>query len=245
MKKLFLLLLLTISQVSFAQDSTSCSSNCSTSSTNTSFSIFSRNIWRGINWGNSSPVVQANLSYSYKNFEIGTFGTMTLTGTKDGWGNWIENYITYKKDKFSITVDDYYFFGQDSLTNYLSYSKTSGHLIEVRPKLSFEKVTITLSNCVYPFEKALYTEIEWFFRKDLSLMVSGITGKSTLNFNDRGGINTIGVSGYRDIIIKDTKLSVKSSIIFNPLYKSISRDAGVRYTGIGYNPVNWTIGIGL
>ena len=243
MKKIALFFFLTLSIAVSAQDSLK-------NTVNTTFTLASKNVWRGVNYGDNAPSLQGNLSYNIKNaIEIGAFGTVTTNGTKKGYGNWLELYTTFKIDKWSLTLDDYYFFSYDSLNDYFDYSEnTTQHLVEARLKYTSDKFTIYGSYNVFAnrdAEKALYFEAEYFLRKDLSLIVGYLTGASWLNFHDKGGVTVAGISGSRDIVITDKfKIPVKTSLLFNPNYENIAKDSnGNVLKGLGTNPVNFVIAL--
>lgn len=243
MKKILFIALLLVSTFATAQDSLK-------NTINTTFTIASRNVWRGVNYGDNAPSLQGNLSYNIKDaIEIGAFGTVTTNGTKNGYGNWLELYTTFKIDKWSFTIDDYYFFSYDSLNDYLDYAEASTqHLIEARIKYTSNKFSIFGSYNVYANKtaaKAFYFEAEYFLRKDLSLIVGYLTGASSLNFHDGGGFTVAGISGTRDIEITNKfKIPVKTSLLFNPNYKNIAQDgSGNVLRGLGTNPVNFVIAL--
>lgn len=213
-------------------------------SLNTEISISTRNVWRGVNYGNNSPSVGGSLGLNYKDvFEIGAFGTATLGGTKSGYGNWLELYATYTHNNWSLTLDDYYFFSYDSLNDYLNWSSTNTqHLLEARLKYDHEKFNIVASYNIYASKnaaKAFYFEAEYFIIPELSLLFGALTGESWLNCHDAGGITAIGVAGYRDIdLTKTFTVPLKTLLVFNPNYKNISQ-----YEGLGRNPVNFLLTI--
>ncbi len=243
MKKIAILLLSTLAFAASAQDSLK-------NTINTTFILASKNVWRGVNYGDNAPSLQGNLSYNIKNaIEIGAFGTVTTNGTKSGYGNWMELYTTFKIDNWSLTFDDYYFFSYDSLNDYFDYSEaTTQHFVEARIKYATSRFSILGSYNLYAnkdAEKAFYFEAEYFLRKDLSVIVGYLTGASWLNFHDKGGMTVAGISGSRDIVITDKfKIPVKTSLLFNPNYKNIAQDAnGNVLKGLGTNPVNFVIAL--
>ena len=213
---------------------------------NTDFTLASKNVWRGINYGNNAPSLQGNLSLRSDVMEFGAMGTVTTNGTKSGYGNWLELYSSYTYKRWSLTIDDYYFFSYDSLNDYLTWNyNTTQHLVEARLKYAVDKrFSIFASYNIYAnryASKALYLEGEYFLRKDLSLLVSYLTGKSSLNFYDKGRITMIGIAGTRLIPITSTfALPIKVSLIVNPNYKGIAH-----YEGLGRNPVNFVIATSL
>lgn len=211
-------------------------------SLNTDVSISTRNVWRGVNYGNS-PSVQGNLSYAKNIFEVGTCGTMTMNGNKTGFGNWLELYSTIKYKNFSITVDDYFFFNAvDSSNNYLDWNqKKTQHIVEGRLKYDSKKfdafVSYVLYSNKYDSTKAIYFEGEYEICKNFSAFVSFVTGQSSLNFYDKGGVTGIGLIGKRQIKINNNfSIPLKTTLGVNPNYKNISK-----YPDLGYNPVYFVI----
>lgn len=205
---------------------------------NTEITISTRNIWRGLDYG-SSPSLQGTLALTHDNFEIGTWGTTTLNGSKAGYGTWVELFATAKYKNFSVTLDDYFFFNaDDSLNNYFDWrSEKTQHFIEARLKFDSDKIDLMAGYAFYKNKfddtKGLYVEAEYSPFKNLSFVVGGLTSSSWLSFYDDGGITTIGVSGKRPIQITDNfSLMLKTSLIFNPSY-----DKSVEAPGVGTNPV--------
>ncbi len=205
---------------------------------NTEVSIATRNIWRGLDYG-SSPSIQGTLALTHDSFEIGTYGTTTLNGSKEGYGTWVELYATAKYKRFALTIDDYFFFNSaDSLNNYFDWSKgKTQHFIEARLKFDSEKLDLMAGYAFYKNKgddtKGLYLEAEYSPFKNLSFVVGGLTSSSWLSFYDAGGITTVGVSGKRSVTVTDNfSMWLKSSLIFNPSY-----DKSVEAPGVGTNPV--------
>lgn len=250
MKRIYLFVILLLCSIgAFAQDSTK------VVSINTAFTISSKNVWRGVNYGNNTPSLQGTLALNVANvFEIGACGTTTINGDKKGYGQWMELYASYTIDRWSLVLDDYYFFSYDSLNDYFNWSETSTqHLLEARLKYNIDKkFSIMASYNIYAMDgaaKAFYFEAEYFIRPDLSFTFGAVTDASWLNYYDKGGITTIGVNGTRDInVTKTFKIPVKASLIFNPNYKNIATWDGSGYVNPGYdylgrNPVNFVIAL--
>ncbi len=207
-------------------------------SLNTEVSLASRNIWRGLDYG-SSPSVQGTLSLSKGAFEIGTYGTTTLNGSKEGYGTWVELFVTAKYKQFSLTLDDYFFFNSaDSLNNYFEWNRNSTqHLIESRLKWDTEKIDITAGYAFYRNKlddtNGIYLEAEYSPFQNFSVVVGGLTDGSFLSFYNRGGITTIGIVGKRTIQVSDAfSFQVKTSLIFNPSYNK-----SIEAPGVGTNPI--------
>ena len=223
-------------------------------SLNTEVTIASRNVWRGVNYGNNLPTIQGTLGVIYKSIEVGAFGTVTVNGDRKGFGNWMELYSTYTlSNRWSVTLDDYYFFSYDSLNDYFNWNpKNTQHLIEARVKYNVDKKFWILGS--YNFyagdgsQKAFYFEGEYFLTKELSLLLGALTGPSTLNFYAKGGVTTVGLSATRQLkMTKNLSVPLKTRLIFNPNYKNIATYTGAGcdpgYNGLGRNPVNFVISV--
>lgn len=247
-KTIYTLLLCSIAAIIHAQDSTKAVS------VNTDFTIASKNVWRGVSYGNNAPMLQGLLALNVKDaIEIGVCGTGTINGDRKGYGNWLELYTTFTIDQWSLTIDDYYFFSYDSLNDYFDYDQnTTQHLIEAKLKYSIDKFSVYASYNIYANKdaaKAWYFEAEYFVRDDLSILFGAVTGASWLNYYDAGGITTIGVAGSRDIkVTKLFSIPVKASLIANPNYKNIAQWDGSGYVnpgydGLGRNPVNFVVAL--
>lgn len=224
---------------------------------NTDLIIATKNIWRGVNYGNNAPMVQGTLGVVFKEkFEVGACGTATLNGDKRGFGNWMELYAQYSWHHWTVTLDDYYFFSYDSLNDYFNWNNSSTqHLLEARLKYSVEnRFSAMVGYNIYANQtasKALYFETEYNVFKDFSLLFGFVTGTSSLNFYSSGGITTVGVSGKREIkISKKFSMPLKAQLIVNPNYQNITTWDGSGYVDPGYdylgrNPINFVISITL
>lgn len=230
------------SQLSFGQTD-SLKTDTSKVTINTDITLSTRNVWRGASYGNA-PSIQGTLSVVGKYFEVGTWGTTTLNGQMGGFGTWIENYATAKIGYFSLTLDDYFFFfPQDSLNNYLDYSPNkTNHLVEARIKYANPKFSIMAGYTVYSNSlnktKGIYVEAEYFIRKDISIIASGVTDASWLNFYDKGGVTCIGLVGRRVIDAGKLSVPVKAQLLVNPNYKNISN-----YPNLGKSPAYFVVSV--
>lgn len=239
MKKLILPVLILLSYFVSAQDSTK---HLIVSSA----TISSKNFWRGNVYGNNTPTISGTLGLHLNNgLEIGATGTSPLNGNRDGYGIWMENYISKTVDKFTLTFDDYYFFNAyDSLNDYFNYSKgNTQHLVEARLKYAVDRFNVTASYVVYAAKgsvNSLYLEGEYFLVPSLlSLSVGGVFGQSYLNFYDKGGVTHVGFTGYRDIKITESfAIPFKVSLFTSPNYKNASR-----YPAFSQNPINLVVGV--
>jgi hypothetical protein len=202
--------------------------------------LYSRYVWRGVSFGNS-PSVQGLLSYSLGNFEVGSYGAVTLTGNRQGYGNTIEVYAKYKYKNFSLTINDYFFFEAfDSLNSYFRYDgERTTHFVEAILKYEGKKVGFTAG---YNFltrrsdlTRALYLEANYRPHPDVVLFAGYVSDASFLNFQDRGGLTNLGIRGTRRIPITDRfALPVQMSVIVNPNYRNVARVPDVSAHAINF-----------
>jgi hypothetical protein len=245
-------LLLTAISVAFIQgisqnDSASCLKKFRESiNPNGELTLASRNVWRGASYGNA-PSVSGYFEIGNEWFAIGSYAVATLNGNKFGYGNWIENYATFKYKRFSLTADDYFFFNaDDSLNPYFDYSeKTTQHFIEAQLEYDGEWLDVMMAKTFYSANydttSGVYVEAVADVGKGLSVVCAYITGPNMVSFYDRPGFTCVGASYLKRIKISDTfELPVKASLMFNPNYKNV-------YTtpSLGNNPVYFVVSITL
>lgn len=241
MKIFFPLILVFSCIITFAQDTTK------TVKVVTNFTLSSRNVWRGTNYGNNAPSLASTLGLNIKDaIEIGATATVTTNGTKAGYGNWMELYsIFHWGEKISLIIDDYYFFNKyDTMNNYLDWSKEkTQHLIEAKLKYAIaKKINIAASYNIYAATgtpKAWFFEAEYFLKPNLSIIASYVAGASALNFYTASGVTTVGFVGYRDIVVtKKLTIPTRATILVNPNYQNIAH-----YDGLGRNPIQFVISL--
>ena len=93
--------------------------------------LVSRYIWRGAQYGGSSPNIQPNIALNIGNFQIGNWSSYSLGGN-----NFVQEFdfflsYTFCKEMFSITLTDYYFPDDTANYNYYDYKNTeTGHVLE-------------------------------------------------------------------------------------------------------------------
>jgi len=213
--------------------------------------LSSRNIWRGIDFGNYSPCVFGLVGITYKKLEIGAYGITSLTGTNIGYGNTFNVYSALKFKYISFYIEDYYFNGDISniQTDYLDWNNT--HFLENRIKIEHKGFHLiggyTLAggkfyNITSPFNntQAVYLEVGYKL-KHWSLSIGGITGPSALNFHDKEGITNI-LLKHKSEIQKLGNLPVEIGMCYNPNYNNIAPKGIPRY-GYGNNAFNFLITI--
>lgn len=201
--------------------------------------LASRGYWRGITFG-ESPSVQGLLSVSRYGFELGTYGGVTTNGNRVGYGNWIENYLTYKYKNVSLTVDDYFFSSDvDSLSDFFNYTeKSTKHYVEARLKYEYKRIQLMAGYTIYSATAdtttGLYSEVIFDAGKGTSIFAGYLTAPSMLNFTDKEGFTNIGISYKRSIkMSNELQPVIKTTLAFNPNYNAIPQ-----LPGLGRNAVN-------
>jgi hypothetical protein len=239
MKKLFLILIVLTMCINSNAQTTTDTTKKSKFEVNTELTFATRNYCRGVSFG-ESPSIQGLLSVSRYGFELGTYGGVTTTGNKVGYGNWVESFLTYKHKNLSVTADDYFFFSEvDSNNNFFDYDhKTTHHYVELRVKYEYERIQLLAGYTIYSITEdvnpGIYAEATMNVGKGTSVFVGYITDHSMLNFMDAGGFNNVGVFNKRKIkISEDYQPVVKTTLAFNPSYQSITK-----LPGIGISPVS-------
>jgi len=93
--------------------------------------LVSRYIWRGAQYGGSSPNIQPNIALNLGNFQIGNWSSYSLGGN-----NFVQEFdfyagYTFLDDMFTVMVTDYYFPDDTVDYNFYNYKKTqTGHVLE-------------------------------------------------------------------------------------------------------------------
>lgn len=223
--------ILLLSFASFGQDSLT---------TNVSADIYSRYVWRGLDYG-SSPSIQPTLSLSKKNFEIGYWGAISTLGTY----NEVDLYLKYTLKGFYIVATDYFFpvnsIPATKTERYFNYEdKTTGHIFEgIIGWKGSEKFPLYIfaGTSFYGADKdtsgdnrySTYAEAGYSFKiKDKSLDVFvGFTPTEGLYGNSIGVVN-LGLTGTKKIKINsDFELPAKVSLVFNPQTEGINLIFGI------------------
>lgn len=188
--------------------------------------LFSRYVWRGVNFG-ASPSIQGQLAYTASGFTAGCFIAKSLNGNAEGFSNTSNIFVSYKYKGVSITLDDYFFYDEDNLDRYLDWSDTTLHFIETRLRYDGERYYCFVGYNVYGAEDinkdAAYIEVGYKFPKHgLSLFAGYLTGKSDLNFSTEAGFTNVGVTKEKKLQLNDRySLPLTGSLIVNPNYKNI------------------------
>jgi len=202
----------------------------SSSALNTGVDLYSRYIWRGLDFG-SAPSIQPTLEYAHKSgLKIGYWGAFNTTGTY----NEIDLYAGYDIAGFSVLFTDYFIpvSGVPSLKpeRYFNYdNNNTGHLFEA--SLSWggtENFPLTLlaGAFVYGCDKnsdgdqnySVYAEAAYTFKTkvgDIQPFI-GFTPYDGLYGNTLGVVNA-GITAGKTINVTDKfDIPITVSLISNP-----------------------------
>lgn len=227
MKKLvtlFLAVLLTAS--AFAQDEKGIHS---------SLSLTSQHWNRGVAFS-VAPAFDANVNYKFCDwFTMGSEASIALNAT-EGFGNNLNTYMTFTKDKLSLTVKDYYYAGVSN--DYWDYGKNTSHFVEASVKYKNDEVYGLVAYTAYQNDASdangIYFEAGYKIKENLEVTAGYVTDASGVNLRTDAGITHIGLNTSRDLKISDSWTSkVKTGLYVNPSYKNVL-DA----PGISQAPVN-------
>lgn len=188
--------------------------------------LFSRYVWRGVNFG-SSPSIQGQLAYTASGFTLGCFVAKSLNGNAVGFSNTSNIFVSYQYKGVSLTVDDYFFYDEDNLDRYMDWSDTTLHFIEARLRYDGKRCYGFAGYNFYGADginkDAVYLEVGYKFpTQGLSFFAGYLTDKSDLNFSTEAGFTNIGITKEKELKLNDKlSLPLTCSVIVNPNYENI------------------------
>lgn len=207
---------------------------------NSTYSLSTKNVYRGVGLGNS-PVVGAELSYNVTDWAtVSTAPTFTIL-TSGGYGSTMKNAATFKYEKLSLEVADMYFFNGDGVNDYLTYGDSTSHLVNAQVKYSDKKVyglvQATPYKASYDDNNGVYFEAGYKVGKTVTLSVGYVTDASTNNFRTKAGITHFALSTTNDVKISSAlKTKMTTMISVNP-----TKDAVVNAVGVSANPIQFAL----
>ena len=232
MKKLITLCLaVLLTAPLFAQDNKGLNSN---------LNITSQHWNRGVAFS-IAPTFEAGLNYKFCDyFTLGTEATIALRNT-EGFGNNFNSYMTFTKNKLSLSIKDYYYQGVSN--DYWDYGKNTSHFIETSLKYKNDEVYGLVAYTAYQNDasdaEGIYIEAGYKLKENLEITAGYLTDASDLNLRTDAGITHIGINTSRDLKISDSWTSkVKTGLYFNPSYKNI-----IDAPGLSNAPVNFIVGM--
>ncbi len=227
MKKFVLIALICLSCLAQAQRTDSIPSDSTESPFTLNAYLYSRYVWRGVNFG-SSPSAQGQLMYGNSGFFVGCFVAKALNGNLIGFSNTSNIFLGYGYKGVSLTVDDCFFYDETNLDRYLDWtSDTTLHFIETRLRYDRERwysfVGVNVYGAKANYNDGVYIEAGYKFPKHgLTLFAGGLTGRSDLNFSTAAGVTNIGITKEKMIRISPSfSLPITGSVIVNPNYTNI------------------------
>ena len=233
MKKLLIILMLSLSFFSSAQDTTI----VKTDTVDNNFEFYSgvifasRNYARGVNFG-SGPSLQPYAGITHKGFTLDLFAEISSNGVYN-YGTTHDFSLSYENSGFKIGVHDYYFFSKHGNHNYFFQTASdtmNGHYYEAQVSYESDKFSILAGHNFYntnlkvegDYWSGVYLEGVYNINNEFSVVLAGLTGPSIVNFYDAAGFTTLGLDWSRDMNIGNfpTVLDVKFHV--NPNYNNIS-----------------------
>ncbi len=182
----------------------------------------------------------------------------SLTGDNRGYATTLNFFANYYLGNFTLTLDNYYFHGDETNipTNFWDYSDT--HFLEGRIGYQWNKLQLSsgytlfggglYSNPVIDSTgnilqntRGLYLEARYNFSEQVSLAIGGITAPSALNFTDEAGITHVGFKYAETLRITDHfSIPLEFQIVVNPSYQNIA-PMGLPRVGYGTQRVNFAV----
>ncbi len=218
----------------------------------TELTLASRNVYRGVSYGESPSIQMKGAWLPCKFFELGVYGNMTMSGIKEGYGNQVNYYVTLKPfanssselRNISITSDDFFYFNaNDDDNNWTDYdSDKTQHFVEARAKYDGAKLDLTAAYTYYTNKSfnvdGIYFEAGYDVSKTLNVFIGYVTDQNDLMFQEEAGVSNIGFTLQRKLNIQSFSPLMKVSTIFSPTYNTI-----YDLPGVGHNPVNLVVSL--
>jgi len=224
MKKIIFATLLLSSIIGFSQDS-------KTTKTSIDFSadFQSRYIWRGLQFGGSSPSIQPSIELSSGSFTIGGWAAYSTGGVNQAQE--ADLYISLAaSDALSFTLTDYFFPTEGIKQDYFSYGSNTGHVYELAmayasndSPIGFTIATNFAGADKNGTKQSFSTYLELNYSKtvnevDYSLFAGGVIGdRGGYYLTSGSGLINLGLSASKEVKLSSTyNLPVNAVLIFNP-----------------------------
>jgi hypothetical protein len=179
--------------------------------------VVSRYIWRGTDFGQSAAV-QPALAYTYKDLEVGAWGSYSLSS--DGAGaNENDLYISYTVRDFTLAVADYYFPAPGVYHMFEFDPDSTYNLIEVAGSYTYASFSILAAAFVSgdidaagEKRNSIYLEAAYDIAlpEEVSLCVFLGAGNEMYVSNDKGDFGLVNLGCTL------SKGMFSTSLIFNP-----------------------------
>ncbi len=254
---------LLLMSLAFAQAAAQDTISQSDSKWNGLFALGTKNIWRGIDFGNATPTAQGLVTFKpSESFDINVLGITSLTGDNRGYATTLNVFVNYTLKDLTLTLDNYYFHGDETNmpTNFWDYKNT--HFLEARAAYAFNKLKLTAGYTLFgggfysnpvidtlgntlQNTRGLYLEAQYQCSETISLTIGGITAPSALNFTDKAGITNIGFKYTKVLkITEHFSLPLDFQLVVNPSYQNIA-PLDLPRVGYGSQRVNFAVMLSL
>lgn len=218
-----------------------------------------KNVWRGIDFGNATPTVQGLVTFKPSGqWDLNLLGITSLTGDIRGYATTLNFFVNYTLKDLTLTLDNYYFHGDDTNipTNFWDYQNT--HFLEARIGYAPGRLNLTAGYTLFgggfysnpvidtlgntlQNTRGLYIEARYNFSEQIALTIGGITAPSALNFTDKAGITNIGFKYAKTLKITDRfSIPADFQLVVNPSYQNIA-PLGLPRLGYGNQRVNFAV----
>lgn len=260
MKALSLIFLFCLTSLTHihAQDSTAQRSSWSGLLT-----LATKNVWRGIDFGNATPSAQGLVTFKPSDrWDINVLGITSLTGENKGYSTTLNFFVNCTLGDFTLTLDNYYFEGDATNIPTSFWDYRNAHFLEGRIAYTLSKFSFTTGYTLYggglysnpvidstgtvlENTKGLYLEAKYQPSEEITLSIGGITGPSALNFNDKAGITNIGFKYSKSLkITEHFSIPFDFQLVVNPSWRNIA-PAGLPRVGYGNQRVNFSVAMTL
>jgi len=201
----------------------------------------SRYIWRGLQFGGSSPSIQPSIELSSGSFTIGGWAAYSTGGVNQAQE--ADLYISLAaSDALSFTLTDYFFPTEGIKQDYFSFSSDTGHVYELAMTYASDKTPwgFTIATNIAGADKngskqnySTYFELNYsksFDGVDYSLFAGGVVSDNSGYYLTTGsGLINLGLSASKSVKLSKTfELPINTALIFNP-------DQGNVYLTFGFS----------
>jgi hypothetical protein len=195
--------------------------------------IYSRYIWRGVDYGNA-PSFQPAISYTAGEFSIGTWAAYSIgtsrtdltTGSQSVFAEhdlWASYALSTDAGTFSLLYTDY-FYPSAGLKYFNFNGKTGSHVLEIGASYSGQESMPVTASLYYNFhndaDKSVYLQIAYPFTTEsgtVTIFAAGTPAKSGWYLTSEAAVINAGLTLSRSVKITESfSLPVNASYILNP-----------------------------
>lgn len=225
---------------------------------NTSVSLYSRYIWRGLDLGGSSASIQPSITFTKGGLTLGAWGAYSLSPISDnGYGmthySEIDLYASYTYKMFSLTFTDYFVpYDPAKSAKFGEFGKdTTSHVGEI--SLSFNgleglPLSVLFAMNIYGYDARKANGEDLVMSKYIEIGYSidarGIPvkffagaaldkpadGQGSYYLNEKAGFINVGLSATKTIAVTDKfSFPIAGSLVYNPDAKAMLFAVGVTF----------------